>query len=83
LKKPHSITYFKKNQELVPFESMEKLEAIMKKNDASMFMYGSNQKKRPNNIILGRTFDGQLLDMIELGIVGIKQLNEFKVRDSC
>jgi len=27
-------------------------------------MFGSNSKKRPNNIVIGRTFDWKVLDMV-------------------
>lgn len=42
-------------------------------------MVGSHSKKRPNNIILGRTFDFTILDMIELGVEDFKKIEDFKV----
>lgn len=41
-------------------------------------MFGSTSKKRPNNLVLGRLFEHELLDMVELGIKEYKSLNDFK-----
>ena len=67
LNKPHTITYNQKN-DIKPFEDHGKFERYGKKNDASMFTFGSHSKKRPNNIVIGRLYDFHLLDMIEFGI---------------
>lgn len=67
LKKQNSVTYKRKNI-LRPFEDETPLEFFAKKTDASLFMFGSHNKKRPNNLVLGRFFDFHILDMIELGI---------------
>jgi len=32
-------------------------------------VFGSNSKKRPNNIVLGRLYEHQVLDMVEFGLV--------------
>lgn len=40
-------------------------------------MFGSTSKKRPNNLILGRIYEQELLDMVELGINKFKSLNDF------
>lgn len=37
----------------------------------------SNSKKRPNNVIIGRTFDKKVLDMVELGLLEFKSQQEF------
>ena len=41
-------------------------------------MLVNNSKKRPNNCIIGRTFDNHLLDMFEFQIDGFVSLNEFE-----
>lgn len=43
-----------------------------------MFAFGSTSKKRPNNLVLGRIFENEILDMVELGIKQYKSLTEFK-----
>ena len=39
-------------------------------------MFGSNYKKRPNNIVLGRTFDWKVLDMVEFGINSFQSIED-------
>lgn len=39
-------------------------------------MFGSNSKKRPNNIVLGRTFDWKVLDMVEFGINSFQSIED-------
>jgi ribosome production factor 2 len=51
-----------------PFEDVSSIEFLGKVNDASLFSYGSHSKKRPHNLVLGRMFDHQLLDMFEFGL---------------
>ena len=77
LNKPHTITYNQKN-DIKPFEDHGKFERYGKKNDASMFTFGSHSKKRPNNIVIGRLYDFHLLDMIEFGIENFESINSFK-----
>jgi len=77
LKKPFTINYNEKN-DIRPFEDVTKMEFYCKKNDSSLFMLGNHNKKRPHNIIMGRMYDYQLLDMIELGLENFKALKDFK-----
>lgn len=51
-----------------PFEDVSNVEFLGKVNDSSLFSYGSHSKKRPHNLVLGRLFDFQMLDMFEFGI---------------
>lgn len=59
---------FSRKHDIQPFENQDQLEALCKKTDASLFMFGSHNKKRPNNIVIGRTYEHKILDMVELGI---------------
>lgn len=42
-------------------------------------MFTSHNKKRPHNLVMGRTFEHTLLDMVEFGVENYKSLKEFKV----
>jgi len=77
IKNPHTISYNQKN-DIKPFEDHGKLEHYGRKNDASMFMFGSHNKKRPDNIVFGRLYDYNLLDMIEFGVENYQSINSFK-----
>lgn len=77
LKKPDTISFNKKNEAL-PFEDTSSFEFWSSKNDASLFMFGNSQKKRPDNLTWIRMFDGQVLDMLEMQVVDAKSINEFK-----
>ncbi|CAM9610622.1 unnamed protein product [Ectocarpus sp. 6 AP-2014] len=75
LKSPDAVMFSKKN-DTNPMEDETSAEFLMSKNDCSLFCFGSHNKKRPNNVVLGRTFDGHMLDMIELGLVQYRGLGE-------
>ena len=77
LKKPNGKLLTKKN-DIRPFEDINSLEFFSNKNDCSLFMVGSHSKKRPQNLILGRFFNYQLLDMVELGVLDYKSIEAFK-----
>ena len=64
---PNSIVFKKKNI-VRPFEDASSLEFFSKKTDSSLIGFGSHNKKRPHNFVIARTFDYQILDMVELGI---------------
>jgi len=70
-----------KNNSIVAFdgdEGVNSLEFLTTKNDCSLFALASHNKKRPNNLILGRTFDRKILDMAELGITYYKSISDYK-----
>ncbi|KAG5277437.1 hypothetical protein AALO_G00117600 [Alosa alosa] len=78
LKKPNAVMYKKKNI-MRPFEDSTSLEFFSKKSDCSLFLFGSHNKKRPNNLVFGRLFDYHVLDMIELGVEKFTALKDIKV----
>ncbi|XP_053661219.1 ribosome production factor 2 homolog [Anopheles marshallii] len=77
LKKPNS-RMMRRNNDVTPFEDATPLEHLAKTNDCHLFLFGSSSKKRPNNLILGRTYDEQVLDMVEFGIDHYTALEKFK-----
>eukprot|EP00245_Coleochaete_scutata_P006141 TRINITY_DN20314_c0_g1_i1.p1 TRINITY_DN20314_c0_g1~~TRINITY_DN20314_c0_g1_i1.p1 ORF type:complete len:339 (+),score=66.17 TRINITY_DN20314_c0_g1_i1:130-1146(+) len=81
LKKPggNAVKFTKKNDNVRPFEGGGEapLEFISQKSDCSLFLFASHSKKRPNNMVLGRTFDGHMYDMIELGVEDFKPISSF------
>lgn len=81
LKNPLCKVLSKKN-EIRPFENVDSLEFLAQKNDCSLFVVGSNSKKRPDNLILGRLFNHQLMDMLELGIQNYQSMEECPGRKS-
>ena len=78
MKAPYS-KLLTKNNVIVPFddEGQQSLEFLTTKNDCSLFALASHNKKRPNNLVLGRTFDRQILDMVELGVSYYKSLKDY------
>jgi ribosome production factor 2 len=84
LKGPNLSKILQKKNDLLPFEDVSSLEFLCQKNDCSLFGVATHNKKRPHGIVLGRTFDGVILDMIELGVNvnTLKSFSDFK-RELC
>jgi ribosome production factor 2 len=66
LTKPEAVLLTKKNENIHPFENADSLEFLAGKNECGVIVFGTHSKKRPNNITVLRTFDGKVLDMVEL-----------------
>eukprot|EP00980_Cylindrotheca_fusiformis_P016826 scaffold5074_cov99-Cylindrotheca_fusiformis.AAC.8 len=75
---PNAKLLTKKNA-IVPFETegQHSLEFLTTKNDCALFALASTNKKRPNNLVVGRTFDHQVLDMVEVGILRYKSIHDY------
>lgn len=78
LKRPDAISFSKKNA-VRPFEDAASLEFWSQKNDASLFVVGQSTKKRPDGLVLARTFDRKVLDLCELGVDSFTSMDKFKV----
>ncbi|KAI9222709.1 Brix domain-containing protein [Blastocladiella britannica] len=76
LKKPTAVNFTKKN-DVHPFDSTQNLEFFAQKNDASLMVVGTHNKKRPHDLTFVRMFDGQVLDMYEFGIENFVSLHDF------
>ena len=79
LKKPHVLQLTRKN-DVVPMEDPTELERVLHGADAGLFVFGSNSKKRPDNLVLGRTFDDHVLDMVELGVTFFESMQAVQRR---
>ena len=73
LKHEQALLMTRKN-EVLPMEDPAPLEHLCAQHDAGLFVFGNTNKKRPDNIILGRTFDGQTLDMVEMGVTRFESM---------
>ena len=76
LLKPFNKNFNRKN-DVLPFEDTNSLEFLCEKNDCSTFALGTHSKKRPDNLILGRIYDGHLLDMYEFGVSNLVRAKEY------
>lgn len=59
---------------IAPFLFSGKFTFMMKNilNHFKFLNHSSHNKKRPNNLVIGRLFANHLLDMVEFGISGMK-----------
>lgn len=78
MKKPN-VQMMQKKNDILPFEDTVPLEKFAIKYNAPLFMMALHNKKRPNNLVMGRMYEHTLLDMIEFGIENYKGLKDFKV----
>ena len=39
-------------------------------------MFGSHSKKRPDNLVIGRTYEHKVLDMVELGVNSLETIED-------
>jgi ribosome production factor 2 len=77
LKKPNARLLDRKN-DIRPFDDVSSLEFLCTRNDCAAFAYASSSKKRPHNLVLGRTFDGHVLDMVEFGVEDFAPISAFR-----
>ncbi|KAI3693912.1 hypothetical protein L1987_76867 [Smallanthus sonchifolius] len=74
LKKDNSVKYSRRNDNIRPFESggETSLEFYSLKTDCSLFVFGSHSKKRPDNLVIGRTYDHHIYDLV--GVENFKSM---------
>lgn len=78
MRKAFSKNLSKKNQVESAFNNSDDVEYLCNKNNASLFMYTSDQKKKPMNLVMGNLFDKKLLDMFEFEVTNFIPLDYFK-----
>ncbi|KAL8227078.1 hypothetical protein R6Q57_016910 [Mikania cordata] len=76
LKKDNAVKFSRRNDNIRPFESggETSLEFYSLKTDCSLFVFGSHSKKRPDNLVIGRTYDHHIYDLVEVGIENFKSV---------
>mmetsp|Transcript_4291 Transcript_4291/g.4977 ORF Transcript_4291/g.4977 Transcript_4291/m.4977 type:complete len:303 (+) Transcript_4291:74-982(+) len=74
--KGSSAKLFSRKNEIRPLEDETKLEFLCQKNDAGLFLFASHNKKRPHNLVMGRLYNGHILDMFEMGIKSYKSIED-------
>lgn len=57
-----------------PLEDEPAIEQLCLSKAAGLFVFANENKKRHNNIVLGRIYDTHVLDMIELGITKFESI---------
>lgn len=79
LKRLEAVKYSRKNESVQPFEAggETSLEFYAERSNCGLFVLGSHSKKRPHNLVLGRFFDGRLLDCLELGVERYASIDSF------
>ena len=75
---PHVKLLSKRNQIVAwDMDGQTSLQFLSTKNDCSLFAMGHHNKKRPNHLTMGRTFDNQILDLAELAIRKFKSMKDY------
>ena len=77
-----AVVRHQRNNDVTPFETggEEPLQHMCSKADTSCFVLGAHSKKRPHSLTLGRTYDFQLLDMVEVGIKRYEGMDAFRAK---
>jgi ribosome production factor 2 len=75
---PETSKNFTRKTEERPFENDASFRFLCEKNNASLFALGSHTKKRPDNLILARMFEFNVLDMFELGLSSVQTMKDFR-----
>ncbi|KAM3721980.1 Ribosome production factor [Dirofilaria immitis] len=76
LKKPLAMRMKRRNP-IYLFENDVEMESFAMKYDTSLFLFGSNSKKHPNSLVMGRMYDYHVLDMVELQIENFVKSADF------
>jgi ribosome production factor 2 len=75
---PETSKNFTRKTEERPFENDSSFRFLCEKNNASLFALGSHTKKRPDNLVLARMFEFNVLDMFELGLSSVHTMADFR-----
>lgn len=62
-----------------PFEASSEpfFESHARRTDSALLAFASHSKKRPDNVVLGRFYDGGVYDLLELGVQNYRGIGAF------
>lgn len=62
-----------------PFEASSEsfFESHARRTDSALLAFASHSKKRPDNLVLGRFYDGGVYDLVEVGLQGYRGIGAF------
>ncbi|XP_053993059.1 ribosome production factor 2 homolog isoform X1 [Hylaeus volcanicus] len=75
--KPYSQHLSKKHDNFNLLSNKEPIEFLCRKNNTSLFCYGSSTKEHPSRLIMGRIFDDKVLDLYECDVQDFVSLQTF------
>lgn len=75
----NNTVFLSRKNDIHPLEDSSKVEFLCSRNETPLFMCANHSKKRPNNLLIGRTYDDQLLDLFEFEVKNYEKMESFKV----
>jgi len=72
----HSKVLTRKGNGIRVFEDESSLEFLTAKNNASLFAVGSHSKHKPHRMVVGRTYEDRVLDMVEFEVTGFVSMDD-------
>ncbi|KAJ3065842.1 rRNA-binding ribosome biosynthesis protein rpf2 [Podochytrium sp. JEL0797] len=77
LRRPNGVLFSKKN-DIHPFDDPRPIEFLSTKNNTPLLVLASHSKKRPHCLTFIRTFNHELLDLVELNLVRALPMEAFE-----
>lgn len=66
--KPRQSVMLSRKNEVFPFDDASLVERLCQNHNCGLFALVSHSKKRPNNLVMGRLFNGEIIDLYEFGV---------------
>jgi hypothetical protein len=73
--------FLRTGKDIHPFDDIGPVEMMAHKQNCALFVAGTHQKKRPDNIMFGSMFADHLLDLFEFGVSDYQPMTAFKTKD--
>lgn len=73
--------FLRTGKDVHPFDDIGPVERMAVNQQSTLFVCGTHQKKRPDNVIFGRLFSDHILDLFEFGLFEYEPVQSFKPVD--